>query len=127
MAACPSSSPLHDSSALPLLWVRTFSRVPSAMAFHSLAFSVPHPHQQHTIPHPLGCLHSANPSLLPGTDLWSLSLSAKPPPSILVCGVCASGSDGLCTSHSASWISDLLLCFSRLLGVPSSTADLSIG
>ena len=29
---------------------------------------------------PSGCLHTANPSPLPGTDLWSLSLSAQPPP-----------------------------------------------
>ena len=29
---------------------------------------------------PSGCLHTANHSPLPGTDLWSLSLSAQPPP-----------------------------------------------
>ena len=28
---------------------------------------------------PSGCPHTASPSPLPGTDLWSLSLSAQPP------------------------------------------------
>ena len=34
-----SSSPLPNNGALPRLQVRTFSRVPSAMAFHSPALS----------------------------------------------------------------------------------------
>ena len=99
-----------------LPWLST----PQPLAYHS-------PSQQCTSPNPLGCLHPTNPSLLPQADLWSLSLSAQPPPSTSVYGVCASGSDGLCMSHSAFWISHLLLCFSWLLGVSSDSADLSVG
>ena len=47
--------------------------------------------------------------------------------SVSGCGVCASGSDDLCISHSAFWFSDLLLSFSRHLGDPSNSADFSIG
>ena len=39
--ACPFSSPLPNNGTLSLLWVQTFSWVPSAMAFHSPALSVP--------------------------------------------------------------------------------------
>ena len=47
---------------------------------------------------PSGCLHIIKPSSLPGTDLWSLSLSTQPPHlSISGRGVQASGSDDLCT------------------------------
>ena len=40
MVAHPSSSPLPNNGALSLLRVQTFSRVPSVLAFHSLALSV---------------------------------------------------------------------------------------
>ena len=40
MEARPSSSPLLNTGALSLLWVHTFSQVPSVVAFHSPALSV---------------------------------------------------------------------------------------
>ena len=40
MVAHPSSSPLPDSGTLSLLWVQTFSWVPSVVAFHSPAISL---------------------------------------------------------------------------------------
>ena len=43
MVACPSSSPLPNSGALPLLQVWTFSQVPSALAFHSPSLRIPLP------------------------------------------------------------------------------------
>ena len=43
MAARPSSSPLPNTGALSLLWVQTFSQVPSAVAFHTPGLSVPLP------------------------------------------------------------------------------------
>ena len=49
------------------------SWVPSTLAFGSPACGIP-------LPSPSGCLHTANPSALPGTNLWSLSLSAQPRP-----------------------------------------------
>ena len=38
---------------------------------------------EHSCLKPLGCLHTANTSLVPGTDLWSLNLSFWPPPEYL--------------------------------------------
>ena len=73
---------LPSSGALLLLCVpvQNFSQVLSAVVFHSQAYGIPFP--AHGTLHliPLGCLHTANPSPLPGTDLWSLSFSAQPPP-----------------------------------------------
>ena len=43
VVACPFSSPLPNNGALSLQWVRTFCQVPSAVAFHSPALSVPLP------------------------------------------------------------------------------------
>ena len=40
MLAYPSSSPFPNNCTLSLLWVGTFSWVPSAVAFHSPALSV---------------------------------------------------------------------------------------
>ena len=67
-AACPSSSPLPNNGALPLLLVWTFSQVLSAVVFPSLARGV-------LLRSPSCCPQSS-----PGTDLQSLSLSAQPPP-----------------------------------------------
>ena len=77
----PLLLPLPNSGASSLLWVQTFSRVPSAVAFHSPALCVllPPPMTYHFLV-TSGCLHTANPSLLPGTNLWSLGLGAQPPP-----------------------------------------------
>ena len=41
VVACTFSSPLFNNGNLSLLWVWTFSQVPSAMALHSPALSVP--------------------------------------------------------------------------------------
>lgn len=73
MVAFLFSSPLPNNGAFSLLQVQTFSWVPSGTASHSPALSI-------LLPSPLGCLHTANPSPLPVTDLWSLSFSAQPPP-----------------------------------------------
>ena len=66
-------------SAPPQQWhlacpgVRAFSQVLSAVAFLSPACGA-------LLPSPLGYLNTTNPSLLPRTDLQSLSLSAQPLP-----------------------------------------------
>ena len=73
MAAFLFSSPLPNNGAFSLLQVQTFSWIPSVTASHSPALSI-------FLPSPLGCLHTANPSPLPVTDLWSLSFSAQPLP-----------------------------------------------
>ena len=40
MAGRPSTSPLPNTGALSLLWIQTFSQVPSVVAFRSPALSV---------------------------------------------------------------------------------------
>ena len=67
-------------------------------------------------PEPFSCLHTANPSLLPGTDLQNLNLSAQPLPEHLrfLC-LEGSGTDGLCSSLSALLFSIQLLHFSPRL------------
>ena len=49
MVACPSFSPLPKTSTLSLLWVQTFSQVPSVVAFHSpvLSLLLPPPTTHH--------------------------------------------------------------------------------
>ena len=57
------------------------------------------------LPSPSGCLHPPNPSHLPRTELWSLSLSDQPPPERL--GLCHLG-------HWCRWSVWLSLCFALL-------------
>ena len=65
MAPCLSCG----SRPSPLLWFSTPQPVAYRFPTHgSLLLS------------PLGGLYTTNPSPFPGTDLWSLSLSAQPPP-----------------------------------------------
>ena len=61
----------RPSSRFPLPWLST----PQLLVY----YSPPPPHST-PLPSPLGCLHTINHSLLPGTGLWSLNLSAQPPP-----------------------------------------------
>ena len=60
----------------------TSSWVPLAVVFHSPAHST-------LLPCSSGCLHTASPSSLPGTDFQSLSLSTQPTPEHL--RLCALG------------------------------------
>ena len=83
MASCLSCRS-RPSPRFPLLW-----HSPSQPSCGALLLS------------PLGCLHTTNPSPIPGTDLWSLMSASKPCPSISGCGVQAGGSDDLCSSYSA--------------------------
>ena len=71
--------PLPNNGTLLLLQAQTSSWVSPAVAFRSPAGGTP-------LPSPSGCLHTANPSPLLGTDLWSLSLSAQVPPERLRLG-----------------------------------------
>ena len=71
--ARPPPPPVPHPGTFSFLRVQTFSLVPCVAAFHSLHPPVP-------LPSPLGCLHIANPSLLPGTNLWSLGIGAQSPP-----------------------------------------------
>ena len=82
VVACPFS-PLPNNGALSLLWVWTFSQVPSTVAFHSPALSVQLPLAAAHCSLDSGCLHTASPSPLPGTDVQSLGLSTQPPPELL--------------------------------------------
>ena len=50
MVVCPSSSHPPNNGPLPLLQAQTFSQVPSAVAFHSLAHSTPLPCPWHSAP-----------------------------------------------------------------------------
>ena len=71
MAVPPPPLALPKNGALLLLWDQTSSWVPLAVVHYSPTIGT-------LLPSPSGCLHTANPSPLPGTDLWSLSLSAQP-------------------------------------------------
>ena len=103
----PAPSPLPSptlsgpSPGFPLLWLST----PQPLVYCYPALGAP-------LPRLLGYLHTPNPSLLPGTDLQSLSQRPESPhPSFSGCGICTSGSDDLCFSvlrsaaalSSASW------------------------
>ena len=69
----PSPPPLAPppNGTLALLWAEASSCAPLAMVLCSPAHGT-------LLRSPSGCLHTANPSPFPGTDLWSLSLSAQP-------------------------------------------------
>ena len=71
MAPCFSCEP-RPPPRFPQLWCS----VPQSMLFRFVAHGAP-------VPSPSGCLHTANPSSLPGTALWSPSLITQPPPECL--------------------------------------------
>ena len=73
MAAHLSSSPLPQQWHLASPVGPDLFPVPSAVLLSSPAHGTP-------VPSPSGCLHKVNPSFLPETDPWSLSLSSQPPP-----------------------------------------------
>ena len=66
---------LPNSGTLPLLHVQTFSLVLLPCHSHPQLVVYCSPTHGTVILSPLGCLHTANPIPLPGTDLQSLSLS----------------------------------------------------
>ena len=80
MAVHPASSHPPNSGSLFLLWARPPPRFP--WLWHSapqlMAFG--DPTCGALLPSPSVCLHTANPSLLIGTSIQSLSLSTQPPP-----------------------------------------------
>ena len=61
-----------NNSTLLLMWAQTNSQGASDLVIHSLVLGTP-------IPNPSYCLHTANPSPVPSTDLLSLSLSTQAP------------------------------------------------
>ena len=67
------------------------------------------------LPSPSACLHTANPSPLPRTDLQNLSLSTQPPPEHLGLWFLGRWCNVLCSSHNALPSSVQLLCFSPRL------------
>ena len=73
LQSAPPTLDIPINDGLLLLWAQTSSQVPSAVALHFPACGV-------LVPIPSGSLYTVNPSLLPRTDLQSLSLSAKLPP-----------------------------------------------
>ena len=91
--------------------------------FPQLSHSTPQPI---LLPRPSGCVHIANLSLLPRTDLQWLSLSAQPLPKHPSCGVWGGGTDGLCSSLSALPFSVQLLCSSQDFEIPPSWLILPI-
>ena len=95
VAPCFSYRP-GPSPGFHLLWCST----PQPIAYHSPAHAA-------LLLSPFCGLHTANPR----TDLWSLRLSAVPPPECL--RLCPGQSDDLCGSHSALLFSVQLLHFSR--------------
>ena len=112
-------SPSGPSLALPnngtllLLQAQTSSHASSAVAHHSLT--------------PSGCLHTANPSPFPVTNLHSEFLVPSPCPSVSGCGVLGGDTDTLCSSLSALPRFSQPLYFSlKLWGFPSILADLSV-
>ena len=70
----PPCLPLPNNGALPLLWA--WGSFLTAVILCSPACGAP-------LPRPSGCLHTANTSPVPRTDLWSLGLSAQSPPKYL--------------------------------------------
>ena len=119
MVACPSSSPLPNTGALPLPWVQTFSQVPSVVAFYSPDLSVllpPSVTHHFLVPEAVSSLPT--PACSWGLISGAMVSGPSPHPSVLVFGDCASSSEDLCGSHSAFQISDLLLCFSCCLEIP---------
>ena len=96
--SAPPPLTLPTSGTLLLLWAQTSSLVPSAVALCSPAHGAP-------LPGPSGCPHAVGPSPLPGTDLWSLSLRAQPPPEHLRLW---------CPAQWCRWSGQLLLCFALL-------------
>ena len=81
LVAHTSCSPLPNNGAMSLLQAQTFSWVPSLVAFQSPALSTLQPFTPGApLPHLLCCLHTTNPSLLPGTHLQSLGLGTQSPP-----------------------------------------------
>ena len=72
-SACASSSPLRHNGALPLLQVWTFSRVPSALVFPSLACGGPLLSPWCTAPQPL-----MPPRSSPWTDLGAYVSAPRP-------------------------------------------------
>ena len=84
---------LHNSVSLLLLPAQTSSQVSSAVVFYS-------PPCGTQLPVPSGCIHTANSSPLPRTELWSLSLNTRTCPGVSGCGVCGGVRDDLCSTYS---------------------------
>ena len=106
MAICPSSSLPPQQSCLTSPW----SQPPPVLSWLWVALCSPA--CRSPLPSPLGYLHIANTSPFPGTDLYSLSLSTSPHPSVSCCDVCGSGTDDLYGSLSDLFSSVWQLCFS---------------
>ena len=96
----PSFFPSHFSAMASCFYygARLPLRVLSAVAIHSIAHGAP-------LLSPSGCLHTAIPSPVPGTDLQGLSLSNQPPPKRL---------NLWCLGQWFRWSVQLLVCFSLL-------------
>ena len=73
LQSAPPPLALSNNGNLLLLKAQISFQVPYAVVFHSPACGA-------QLPSPSGCLHIANPSPLPGTHLWSLSLHTQPLP-----------------------------------------------
>ena len=84
----PPPLPVLNNGALIPLRAQISSHVPLAVAFHSLAHGA-------LLPSPSGCLHTANPNPLPGTDLWNLSLRIQSPLKHFSLWCLGGGADGL--------------------------------
>ena len=82
-----------SSSCLPQQWPLTSSVGPGLLSW-SLDCGTLLPRPWHTIPS--GCLHTANPSPLPRTDLQNLSLSAQPQPEHLPLWCLGAGVQMMC-------------------------------
>ena len=67
----PPPVALPNNGALLLLWAQTSSWIPLSVALYA-------PVNGALLHSPSGCLQTANPSPLPGTNFWSLSLNVQP-------------------------------------------------
>ena len=99
MVAPHSSSPLPNTGTLSHLWIQTFSRDPSVVAFYSPALSIllPPP-QMHRFLVPQAVATLPTPACSQGLTSRAQVLVPIPHPSVSVFGVCASGSDDPCGS-----------------------------
>ena len=99
---CPSSSHLPNTGALSLLQVQIFSQVPSVVAFHSPALSIllPPP-STHGFLVPQAVSTPPTPARSQGLTSGSQVLVPSLHLSFSAFGLCTSGSDDLCSSHSA--------------------------
>ena len=126
-AECVHSHMSENNNGKCLVAVPSSVPIPEATGAIGRACSqIPSDGRPHPAHGPLGCLHTANPSLLSGTDLWILSLmphaSSWASQAVVSREVLLMDYAALSALPSSVW----LLCLFSVLWGPSISADLPI-